>query len=62
MKINYKFNSDTEPTDEQLNSLMIEVMNEVKRKAEKANKIFFEQLMKLASQSIDKKTNYKTDC
>ncbi len=62
MKINYKFNSDTEPTDEQLNSLMIEVMNEVKRKAEKTNKIFFEQLMKLASQSIDKRTNYKTDC
>jgi hypothetical protein len=44
MKINYKLNSDVEPTDEQLNLLMVEVVNEVKRKAVKTNKIIFEQL------------------
>ena len=44
MKINYKFISDTEPTDEQLHLLMQEVAVEVKNKANKSDKLFFEQL------------------
>lgn len=47
MKINYKFKSDTEPTDEQLHLLMQEVAVEVKNKAQKSNRIFFEQLQQL---------------
>ena len=44
MKINYKFISDTEPTDEQLHLLMQEVAVDVKKKANKSDKQFFEQL------------------
>ena len=62
MKINYKFNSDIEPTDEQLNLLMVEVVNEVKRKAEKTNELFFEQLLHLTNQILEEKANHKTDC
>jgi hypothetical protein len=52
MKINYKFISDTEPTDEQLHLLMQEVAVEVKNKANKSDELFFEQLhqMLLAAQ------------
>jgi len=52
MKINYKFISDTEPTDEQLHLLMQEVAVEVKKKANKSDELFFEQLhqMLLAAQ------------
>jgi hypothetical protein len=44
MKINYKFLSDTEPTEEQLHLLMQEVAVEVKKKANKSDEQFFEQL------------------
>lgn len=47
MKINYKFTSDSEPTDEQLHLLMQEVAVEAKRKAQKSNEQFFEQLQQL---------------
>ena len=47
MKIDYKFTSDTEPTDEQLHLLMQEVAVEVKKKAIKSDEHFFEQLQQL---------------
>jgi hypothetical protein len=47
MKINYKFTSDTEPTDKQLHLLMQEVAVEAKKKAIKSDKQFFEQLHQL---------------
>lgn len=47
MKINYKFSSDFEPTDEQLHLLMQDVAIEVKEKARKSDKKFFEQLQQL---------------
>ena len=47
MKINYKFISDIEPTDEQLHLLMQEVAVEVRRKARKSDEQFFEQLQQL---------------
>jgi len=52
MEINYTFNSDIEPTDEQLLSLMSEVTIEVKKKAQKSNELFLEQLQKLAHKSL----------
>jgi hypothetical protein len=47
MQINYRFISDTEPTDEQLHLLMQEVAIEVKKKAKKSNELFLEQLQQL---------------
>lgn len=47
MKINYKFTSDAEPTDEQLHLLMQEVAVEVKKKAQKSDEQFFEKLQQL---------------
>lgn len=40
----YRFLSDEEPTDEQLETLMREVAIEAKIKADKYNKIFWEKL------------------
>jgi hypothetical protein len=61
MEINYKFNSDIEPTDEQLQFLMSEVTIEVKKKAQKSNELFFEQLQKLAYKSLQNRANIKTE-
>lgn len=47
MKINYKFTSDKEPTDEQLHLLMQDVATEVKAKARVSDKKFFEELQQL---------------
>jgi len=47
MKINYKFSSEKEPTDEQLHLLMQDVAIEAKEKAQKSDNIFFEQLQQL---------------
>jgi len=47
MKINYKFTSDEEPTDEQLHLLMQEVAVEVRKKALKSDEQFFKQLQQL---------------
>jgi len=44
MKINYRFISDAEPTEEQLHLLMHEVAVDVKKKADKSDEQFFEQL------------------
>ena len=47
MSINYKFTSDTEPTDEQLHLLMQEVAVEARRNAIESDEHFFEQLRQL---------------
>ena len=47
MRINYKFSSNEEPTDEQLHLLMEEVATDVKNKANITNKLFWEQLLQL---------------
>lgn len=57
MEINYTFNSDIEPTDEQLQLLMSEVTIEVKKKAQKLNELFLEQLQKLAHKSLQNRAN-----
>lgn len=49
MKINYKFTSDAEPTDEQLHLLMQDVAIEARKKARISDKKFFEELQKLVS-------------
>jgi len=51
MQINYKFESDTEPTDEQLHLLMQEVILEVKRKAQKSNEQFLEHRRQLIQEA-----------
>jgi len=47
MKINYKFTSDQEPTDEQLHLLMQDVAIEVKEKARVSDKKFFDRLQQM---------------
>jgi len=47
MKINYRFTSDIEPTDEQLHLLMQDVAVGVKEKARKSDKKFFDQLQQM---------------
>jgi len=47
MKINYKFTSDEEPTDEQLHLLMQDVAIEVRKKAQLSDKKFFDQLQQM---------------
>ncbi len=47
MQINYRFISDTEPTDEQLHLLMQEVAIEAKNRARKSDELFSEQLKQL---------------
>ncbi|MDO9255741.1 MAG: hypothetical protein Q7U54_09535 [Bacteroidales bacterium] len=61
MKINYKFISDKEPSDKQLQLLMREVAIEAKLKAEKANKQFFLQLEQLLLQAKKLRSIYNTD-
>ena len=49
MLIDYRFISNTEPSDEQLHLLMREVALEAKNKAQKSDELFkqqFEQLLK----------------
>jgi len=47
MKINYRFTSDIEPTDEQLHLLMQDVAIEAKEKARKSDKKFFSELQQM---------------
>ncbi len=61
MKINYKFSSDFEPTDEQLHALMMEVADEVRRRAQKSNEIFFKNLEHLTQVTLKLKTDNKTN-
>jgi len=43
----YRFTSDEDPTDEQLNQIMKEVAIDVRKRAESANKKFQEELRQL---------------
>jgi signal recognition particle subunit SEC65 len=47
MEKGYRFLSESEPSDEQLSSIMKEVAVEAKRKADKSNKLFWKQLPKM---------------
>lgn len=47
MEMYYRFLSESEPTDKQLDLIMIEVAVEAKSKAEHSNKLFWEQLQKM---------------
>jgi hypothetical protein len=60
MSTDYKFLSDTEPTDEQLHILMLEVACEVKKKAQDANTLFLEQLQQTILQLKDKQVDIES--
>ena len=47
MQSEYKFLSDSEPTDEQLHFIMQEVALEVKKKAQVSNRQFLEMLQQI---------------
>lgn len=51
MQIHYSFLGNTEPTDEQLHLLMLEVTEEVKTRAKNAEEIFFYQLRLLVEKA-----------
>jgi len=53
--MDYKLNSDEEPTDEQLAWLMSEVAKEVKLRADKANRYFVDNLQQMTQIAIKKR-------
>ena len=61
MKIDYKFTSNSEPTDEQLHLLMQEVAVEAKKKALKSDEQFFEQLQQLLLKAQKQRLLLNTD-
>ena len=61
MRINYKFTSEDEPTDEQLQLLMHEVSIEVKRKADEANERFNVELQELVEKAKRRKLKLEND-
>ncbi len=61
MRINYKFTSDEEPTDEQLQLLMHEVSIEAKRKADEANERFNAELQELVEKAKRRKLKLESD-
>lgn len=61
MKIDYKFTSDVEPTDEQLHLFMHDVAIGVREKARKSDKKFFDQLQQMFLAVQKKQQTIKTD-
>lgn len=61
MNMNYSFLENKEPSDRQLMFLMKEVSEEVKRKAESANKEFFRQLHEMVMEVIKGKNDKISD-
>ena len=61
MLINYKFKSDTEPTDEQLHLLMQEVAIEAKNKTQKSDHIFQQQLQHLLDDAKKQRLKFNAD-
>lgn len=55
----YSFKSDVEPSEKQLNSLMTEVAQEAKQKADDADLRFFSQLRELAKNANNQKLSFK---
>lgn len=53
--MDYKLNSDEEPTDEQLAWLMNEVAKDVKLRADKANRYFVDNLQQMTQIAIKKR-------
>lgn len=55
MELNsYRFTSDEDPTDEQLKQIMKEVAIDVRKRAEKANQKFQEELRQLCDLKVNK--------
>jgi hypothetical protein len=61
MRINYKFNPDTEPTDEQLHLLMLEVAIEAKKKAMISDEQFMEQLQQMVQDAQKEQSTLYTN-
>jgi hypothetical protein len=57
METTYKFLSDSEPTDEQLHLIMMEVAADSKKKAIKSNSLFWEQLQQMVETAKKIKPN-----
>lgn len=51
MQIKYNFNSNSEPSDEQLHLLMLEVASSAKKKAQLSDALFHEQLQELVKKA-----------
>ncbi|MBI4647420.1 MAG: hypothetical protein HY738_12740 [Bacteroidia bacterium] len=52
MQIIYNFSENTEPTDEQLHLLMLDVASDVKERARKAEEKFFKQLEETVQRAL----------
>ncbi len=57
MDTNYRFLSDTEPTDEQLHLLMMEVAADSKKKSLESDSLFWEQLQQMVEAAKKNKIN-----
>ena len=55
MQTEYSFNSEEEPTEEQLAWLMNEMAKDVKLRADIANRIFMENLQQMIDTAIKKR-------
>ena len=60
MQSDYRFLSDIEPTDEQLQLLMKEVAIEVRKKAQESNKKFMNLLQQMVNSAIENKPILKS--
>jgi hypothetical protein len=60
MQSDYRFLSDLEPTDEQLQLLMKEVAIEVRKKAQESNKKFMDLLQQMVNAAIENKPILKS--
>lgn len=60
MQSDYRFLSDMEPTDEQLQLLMKEVAIEVRKKAQESNKKFMNLLQQMVNSAIENKPILKS--
>jgi hypothetical protein len=60
MQSDYRFLSDLEPTDEQLQLLMKEVAVEVRKKAQESNKKFLDLLQQMVNSAIENKPILKS--
>jgi hypothetical protein len=57
METTYKFLSETEPTDEQLHLLMMEVAADSKKKSLESDSLFWEQLQQMVDAAKKNKIN-----
>ena len=57
----YRFNSESEPTDEQLEQIMRGVAEDAKEKSEKAHRQFFNTLKELTREDIQKELTAQSE-